>query len=366
MPTAGIMFDAKSKNFMLYINPTIFVDKWNFLERKAVLIHELFHVTFKHVFFDTPEHIDRARLNIAMDLVINQYIKNLPEGCMIISNFKDASGKDFPKNSTTENYYALLENATMKNPDKGNGKGDRLNVSDMIKNGQAPEFDTHDWNMSEEDAKEKLEAVRDLMKRAMQKASNSHTKVPDSIREMLQEIDSKLAKLDYKAILLSTLKKSMPSRDIRKTWKRPSRRLGDIAQGNTIGIMPKIEVLIDTSGSISVEEANEFLKIVDNFLNVGVDKATIHLFHTSVYHSQRVKRNCKVEKDTFQSGGTDLTEAFSKVIKSKPDLVIVLTDGYWSMPEVNLKKIPQSVFVISKDGTVDHPMKKMGKTVKYG
>lgn len=363
IPTAGIMFDPKLKSFVMLLGGEFFVNKLAPKERKAVMLHELYHVTHKHVFFEMGQGTDKQRLNIAQDLVINQLIKDLPEGAMLIQNFKDEKGNVFPSNKTTEFYYDLLENATYEG--KGKGKGQK--VKDLTGNGEGElEFDSHDWDLSDAELKEKLEAMKDLFKRAMQKASMSSTQVPQSVREMLEEINAKLEKLDYKAILLSTLKKSMPSRDIRKTWKRPSRRLGDIAPGNTLGIMPKIEVLIDTSGSISIEEANEFLKIVDNFLNVGVDKAMIHLFHTQVYHSQKVKKNCKVERSNFQSGGTDLTDAFSKVIKSRPDLVIVLTDGYWDMPQVNVKKIPETVFVISKGGQTEHPMKNIGRTVKYG
>ena len=362
IPTAGIMFDPKLKNFVMLLNTEFFCDKLDTAQREAVLLHELYHVTFKHVYFDNQsENINKQRLNIAMDLVINQHIKNLPDEAMTLDKFKDSNGKVFSKNCTTETYYDMLEDA-----EYDNGKGQKGKVSDMIAQGQGPEFDVHDWDNLDQDTKEKLEAVKDLMKRAMQKASTTSTQVPDSVKELLQEIDSKLAKLDYKAILLATLKKSMPSRDTRKTWKKPSRRLGDVAPGNTLGTMPKIEVLIDTSGSISIEEANEFLKIVDNFLNVGVEKAMIHLFHTQVYHSQRVRKNCKVEREHFQSGGTDLTDGFNKVIKSRPDLVIVLTDGYWEMPDINLKKLPETVFVISKGGSTEHPMKKVGRTVKHG
>jgi predicted metal-dependent peptidase len=299
---------------------------------------------------------------------------------MFIENFRDKNKKPFPKNATTETYYRLLmDDGEVKREkgNKGDGKGEEesdgsgngqgktewVKVNDLIKQGEKVEFDSHEW--TETEIKERLEASRDLLKRAMQKASMSHTKVPLEISEALQEINRKIGKLDYKAILLNTLKKSMPSRTTRKSWLRPNRRLGDIAPATVKAVMPKIEVLIDTSGSISIEEANEFLKIVDNFLNVGVERADIHLFHTHTYHSQRVKKKAKVARESFQSGGTDLTDSFTKVTKSKPDLVIVLTDGQWSMPQVDVKKLPELVFVISKEGTVDHPMKKIGRTVKY-
>ena len=48
LPTAGVMFNAEVKRWDLMINPMFFCKKLNEKQRKAVLLHELYHITHKH------------------------------------------------------------------------------------------------------------------------------------------------------------------------------------------------------------------------------------------------------------------------------------------------------------------------------
>lgn len=378
IPTAGVMYNNKTKKFEMLINPYFFCRTLTPVERTAVLLHEMYHITFKHVYYDVPENYNRIQLNFAMDLVINQFIKGLPQQALFIEKFRMKDGTPFGPNKTTQAYYEMLMDAEMKNsnydpqakPEK-EGEGQSLmdpskewvDVQEMIKNKEAAEFDIHEWDGA--DAKEKMEALNDLIKRTMIKSSQSHSLAPRHIQDLLVDIETQLVKLNYKAILLSTLRKSMPAKNSRPTWKRPSRRYGDVAKGNITAKMPNIEVFVDTSGSISIEEANEFLKITNNFLTVGVGKCHLSLFHTEIYHTEKVKKGFKLEEKTFQSGGTDLTCIMERVIKIKPDLSIVITDGYYGDVNFNTKQLPQMVFIISKGGTLDHPLKRFGPSVKY-
>jgi predicted metal-dependent peptidase len=388
IPTAGVCYNKVNKKYEMMINPYFFCRGLTHLQRRAVLLHEMMHVTFKHVFFETPDSINKMQLNFAMDLVINQFIKDLPDFALTIDKFRTKDGKPFPANKATEIYYELLNNAETKNPNfdkskqdnKGKGDGDSqgsgsfmdsskewVDVQEMFKKKEAVAFDDHDWNDSDADKQEKLEALSDLIKRTIIKSSQSYSTIPDHVKDLLKEIEVQLAKLNYKQILLSTLKKSLPAKDTRQTWKRPSRRYGKLAKGNLPALMPKIEVFIDTSGSISHEEVNEFFKITNNFLTVGVDKCNINFFHTIIYRTEKIRKGFKIEANTLESGGTDLAGVFERIKKIQPDLSIIITDGYYGgLPEYDNKKMPQMVFVISKGGNVEHPLKNHGSTVKYG
>src|ERR1035438_684310 len=48
IPTAGIMFNTDAKCWNMIINPYFFCKKLNLLEQKAVMLHELSHITHKH------------------------------------------------------------------------------------------------------------------------------------------------------------------------------------------------------------------------------------------------------------------------------------------------------------------------------
>lgn len=388
IPTAGVMFNKETKQFDLLLNEKFFDKLPSDENRIAVFIHELNHIFFKHVFIP-PEIVltkNKTRLNIAMDLVINQFIKNLPEGAFLIEKIKDKNGKDFPKNLTFEEYYDLLEDSTMEIPDcdgshsdgqngpscdgsctgkhgdkkKGKTGTTRVKTSDYY---DEKPFDSHQW--SEAEGAEAMEATRDLIKRSMQKASMSGTKVPGYIQDCLDSVQSELKKLDYKALLMRALRQSLPSKNIRKTWKRPSRRLGDIAKGNMSSLMPKLQCHIDTSGSISIIEANEFLAITNNFMTVGVSKADLYLWHTEIYHHEKIKKNFQIAPKKFQSGGTDLNPTIQHIHKTKPDLAIIITDGYYGTQELPKNFNTPIVFVISKQGDIKHPLHKYGITVTY-
>jgi predicted metal-dependent peptidase len=394
VPTAGVYYDTKAKSFKMLINPYFFCPL-NLEQRKGLLLHELFHITFRHVYFNDLNY-DKRLLNVSMDMVINQYIKTLPDNAINIKKFKTKEGKDFPKLSTTEAYYQLIMDDAEFNLGKPESKGNNLTDSKEVQDNGEPnsykeidaktdengdvwvkakdlfkdqEFDDHGWDNGEgeSDALEKMEALKDLIKRTMQKTTFSHGKAPKMIEDLLVNLDKALEKLNYKQILLSTLKKSLPAKDTVKTWVRPSRRYGDLAKGSKLGLMPTIDFFIDTSGSISHVEANELLSITNNFMTVGVDRAHVHLWADAVYFTKRIKKNFQVAESDFKVGGTDLIGVFEYIKKRKPNLAVILTDGCYSRPNFNYNSIKDTniVFIITKNGQIEHPLKDIGLTVKY-
>ena len=137
LPTAGIMFNTDAKRWDMLINPYFFCKKLNLNQAKAVLLHELSHITHKHplrVPFLKISPRKRMLMNIAADMAINQYIKDLPKGCnqcpprnsgqpcqnelcpgygIFVEDYKDTdekTGKETPweKNRPMEYYYEKL------------------------------------------------------------------------------------------------------------------------------------------------------------------------------------------------------------------------------------------------------------------
>ena len=108
---------------------------------------------------------------------------------------------------------------------------------------------------------------------------------------------------------------------------------------------------------------------MDQFLRVGARKCQLGFFHTALYKDGPYKIGTKITREDIQSGGTDLTPVMASILKRKPDLSIILTDGcygdvpveQWMRPG---EKFPQTLFIISKDGTEDHPLKRFGQTIK--
>jgi predicted metal-dependent peptidase len=420
IPTAGIMFNTDAKRWDMIINPFFFCKKLGLLSQKAVLLHELSHITHKHplrVPFLKLSSRKRQLMNIAMDMAINQFIKNLPMGCpecpppeqhkpckndlcpgraIFVEDFYDTDEKtgkriDWPKNATAETYYEKLIQR-FKDPDKddsgdgqgqgkgkGKGKGEGQGQGQGEGDGNAGggadtndlpnTLDEHMWDGAAEE-KDMLDATEDLVKRAMVKARLDFSSLPDSVKELLEDIKMRRAELNYKALIMLALKRHAAGHDRKHTWTRKSKRFGNIAPGTRVGDLPRLHVYIDTSGSISIEEANEFLDIVDQFLRVGARKCKLGFFHTSLYKNDDYKLGQRVKREDIQSGGTELTPVMEDILKRKSDLAVLLTDGCYSDVPVESwmrpgEKWPTTLFIISKQGSEDHPLKRLGtQTVK--
>lgn len=411
LPTAGVMFNAELKRWDLMINPHFFCRKMNDKQRKAVLLHELYHITHKHPlripFMKLSSH-KRQLMNIAMDMAINQYIKDLPDGCsqcpprkpgehggqcdnedccgsgIFIKDFFDTDKKtgkqtQWPSRATSEDYYEkLMERFEDPDPQdkdgEGDGEGDGQgggNAGGGAATGDLPKTtDVHNWDGSG-DEKDMLEATEDLVKRAMVKSRFGFDELPGHIKDLLDHIKMRKNELDYKRIIMQALKSSLPANFRKKSWTRKSRRFGNMAPGSINGEQPKLDIYADSSGSISTEELNEFLNIVDEFLKIGARQCMLNLFHTNNYYREKYKRGERLDHAKVQSGGTCLQDSMEVIASNRPDLAIFITDGYYS--DVDTKKLvgangkfPNTVFIISKGGTEDHPFKDRpwAKTVK--
>jgi predicted metal-dependent peptidase len=398
IPTAGIMFNTDAKRWDMIINPYFFCKKLNLLQQKAILLHELSHITHKHplrVPFLKISARKRMLMNIAADMAINQFIKNLPQGCpqcpppdaqkpcendlcpgkgIFVEDFHDIDPKTqkqipWEKNRTMEYYYEKLLQRfddPDKNEDQGDGDGNAGGGADT---GDLPStIDEHMWDGAAEEG-DMLEATEELVKRAMVKARLDYSSLPDSVKELLEDIKARRAELNYKALIMLALKRHAAGHDRKNTWTRKSKRFGNKAPGTKVGDLPKLQNFIDTSGSISIEEANEFLEIVDQFLRVGARKCKLGFFHTALYKNEDYKLGQRVKREDIQSGGTDLTPVMQEILKRKPDLSVVVTDGcYGDVPVESWmkpgEKWPTTLFIISKGGTKEHPLKRLGETVQ--
>lgn len=411
LDTAGISFNNDLKRWDLAINPYYFCKRLKPEHRKAILLHEIYHIIHKHpmrVPFMKISPNKTRLMNIAMDMSINQYIKDIPDGCSecpprgpggggYCSNedccgrsihVKDFTDYDEKTSKTTpwtelqaaEFYYEkMLERLT--DPEDGevqltvNGKavvgqkGGKQNSQGKSMGSAGggassvdlPDtIDVHDWGSTGGEEGDMLDATEDLMKRAMYKQDFSFDDLPGAVKDLMEHIKVRRAELNYRALILLAMRASLPSNVRKHSWTRKSKRFGNKAPGTRNGSQPKLEMFIDTSGSISVEEATEFLEITDEFLKVGARQCHLNMFHTRNYYSEKYKMGQGLDKDAWQSGGTCLNESFTLIAKKRPDLSVFLTDGYYSDIDVEAMvgpagKFPMTVFIISKDGNEKHP-----------
>lgn len=358
IPTAAIGYNPKTGVFELLLNPVFFCyedfetqTKRRVEERQAILQHEILHFTNKHLFrlpwIDVSSE-ERQIYNVAGDMAINQFIMDLPKGAINVREWKLNNGEMFPIFKTMEEYYQLIKDNMKANEEKFKG---------------SQTLDDHSiWEqLTEEQKKELLQEAKNLVQRTIEKTSYSYSKIPDFVQDFLQEIEKMSYSLDYKAILRSAIKRSVSASDRESTWKRPNKRYNTYAPGTRVGNLPFLFVNIDTSGSISIEEYNNALRILDNFLHTGARSCKLGLWHTNLYYNKKYKLGQKLNNDDIQSGGTDVACVLEYVKKNNPDLTIILTDGYYD--DVNINLTNDIIWIIFERGNQNHPLKRFGKTI---
>jgi len=386
IPTMGVCFNKFILKLELVYNPE-FVASLSMKEVIAVLIHEMEHITRGHIY---QEQGNKKLLNYAMDMEINQYIENLPEWAVMpddsMSKFESYQyyynlmkdrldndkcpmcGGDLEE-ETESNNSSSGENEGMSsnennNPSSGENKSMSSNGK-VCNNCKARIVDDHSlWgDMSKEDA---IKGVNDLIQRTIQKNDYSYNDLPDHIKDLTKYLKKAINGMDIKSMLAKAIKKSVLSAKETYSWSRTSRRYGVFSQGSTSDHEPSVEVLFDTSGSISQDEFGKYLSIIEKLVKSLNAKIHVSFFHTTNYHRQSYGRGKPVEWDKIESGGTCLQDSFSFIEKVKPDLTFVLTDGYYGDISVKDKEMSQVFFLISKEGDVKHPIasRKWSKTLQ--
>lgn len=409
VPSAAICFNQKTAKFELLVNTDFFMGITkgqdglpivkNADERVAVLSHEILHFLHNHLFRFSQMDVkmeDRKYWNIAADMSINQFIPNLPNGTIKVDDFKTSDGKEFPKFKSMEFYHELID----KNREKQNTKGKDLtdpsgkpmkdsNGNDIVDKDGKPfqnpdgtpmkgtgnegsnknqldkykEFDEHDWDaLAEEDKERMLREMKNVLTRTIEKTSYTHSSIPGNVQDFLKEIETQLQKFNYKSILKGAIKKTAMAQDRESSWKRTNKRYGNYAPGTSISKIPKLNMYVDTSGSISYKELNEFLDVIDGFLKQGTKTCTLALWNTDIYYNKKYKVNSRITEKEIMSGGTDPDPVLEHISKVKPELSIILTDGFYDRTRVNIKT-KDIIWIISEGGQIQHPNAHLGKTI---
>lgn len=367
VPSGGITFNKALDQYEIHLNPTYFKEHLNNDLRVGLLHHEIQHFTSKHLLrFDMGKHSpeDSKIMNYAGDMAINQYLPHIAKGCptcphdteekfleakcpgiwIDVNNFKLDDGSPFPKLKNMEFYYDLIKEEKKKQKDNPNTKG---NVNQKIP--ETHHTDVHTWEeVDEETRQQMIKEAKKLIKRTIEKTSFGSSRVPGSIKDLLEELETMDSGINAKRILQNAIKKNASSTDRTSTWTRPNRRFGQVAPGSKSGTLPKVAQYFDSSGSISQREMNLFLDIGDEFLKVGSRQCMLGLWHTELYYKKKYKLGSRLAIEDIQSGGTDVTPVLLDIQRTSPDLALILTDFYFEMPNIPVNS--EVIWIVSSGG----------------
>lgn len=341
IPTMGV-----DKYARLMINPDFVVRNQTCI--KGIIIHEVLHVFFGHTtdtrsklaYTDDMWHNKIA--NIAEDCAINQFIKEpLPKEAINPINLMEMLGgnihtMDIKYGESAEYYYDLIMNTIEKQESQkiGNGDGgDGEKEGGKLENGMC---DTDKMNTGKmQDALDKMgvehisqEEVNDSVLQTAQQMTKSQGNQYGSLVEFARELLD--PKVDWRPLLQATVRnaeKKVWTIHAKQTFKRVSRRSGQILIPKRYGQKIAVTLSFDTSGSISSDMVNQFLSEIQSCMKYSEIKECA-LWHTSNYwYGSPEELERKVEK-IFESGGTDERCMGEAEQHCKADLHIHFSDGY--------------------------------------
>lgn len=343
----------------LYYNKD-FVDGLSEEELYGVMIHELLHLIFNHL--SRTGKRDQHLANCCMDLTVNDIV--------LENNFRLPSGKYealIPHNHEFTFKLPKGKTYTVKNIDKKSFEKiyDELYgkiPKQKIKVYSASGFDKHIRGKKNKTAKE-IKEEKEMKKRWKQLMVEGATiarqrgELPAGLNRLVEELIE--PKVNWKTLLYSFVTNFLP---FDYDYGRPSKR--SISAGFYMPHIKKenmeIQVITDTSGSISQKELTEFLSEM-----VAISKSFANLQMRVITCDSKVQEdllyingnlNTILDLKMKGGGGTSMVNGIKYVIENYPNtkLIILFTDGYSDMPTESDCGNAKLIWVICRGGVEDN------------
>ncbi|TNE54297.1 MAG: hypothetical protein EP344_14445 [Bacteroidetes bacterium] len=300
--------------------------------RYGVVKHEILHLVFRHLFVKEP-FLDPLLLNVAFDLVVNQYVHRdqLPEDSIFLESFPD---KALKPDQTWYYYYKQLE--TMQRGRSGTASG--TPEQDLLNNIRS---DTHGMERHQpwREIRNRSELERDAMElhldsllRTAHQRTSAHAwgAMPGEVREILEQLVLRPAPLIHWRQILRLFAESAARTRLKNTIKRPSKRYGTVP-GLKVRPRQRLLVAVDTSGSVGQEDFTAFFNEVFHLWRTGAQVEIIEA-DTKVYRQYPYLG--RTPEQVSGRGGTDFNAALEHANRIRPDGLIFFTDGYADKPGI--------------------------------
>lgn len=309
----------KIQGFKMYFNPLLFLscDK---REMQALFKHEIYHIMYGHHERERflKQKYTNLAVNLAIDISINQFIKNLPTYSYKIDRVNKEYGSNLIEDKPIEIYAEQIEKAikaklsdTIKD-EKSNDIGEMIDISKA-----------HDvW----EESTLNQDSIRDLTKKTAIGSYNG--KAPKDIVGIINSYTEK-AEISWQ----DALKKVIPSLRAgeKKTIMRRNRRQPERLdlRGSLPNNVPEVIVALDISASMSEEEFNKILIEVLEITRTRTKKITVIECDNEIRRIYEIKSKNDIKKRSAKNGSTKFSPVFRYIRENKlrNSVLIYFTDG---------------------------------------
>jgi len=354
LPTAGV--SKNGINYQLAINEEF----WTSLSEEhqlGLLKHELLHIAFGHL-TSFGSFSDKKLANVAMDMEINQYIDTdwLPKGGIMIEDYEDLN---LDERAGCRYYYKKLQELKQekdKNGTCGNEPMDKL--LDDIENGNVPDHGTWEEFDDLSEAEKKLidKQIQKVLSDAKEQTIKKRGRIPGEIEGVITIEEIVAPKFDWRGYMRRFT--GISTKVFTKKIRRKENRKFPESPGLKLKMKQHMLLGVDTSGSVSDSELQEFMSEINHIYKAGVD-VTIIQCDTSIRSIESYKG--KFELNVLGRGGTEfdpVLEYYNENQKKYTSLVY-FTDG-----ECNTRVKPKGhvLWVLSERSNMNDELP--GKVIK--
>jgi predicted metal-dependent peptidase len=380
-PTMGVTV-SDGQLYLLYNKKFVdlMIEKEGLDSLKGIIEHEVLHIVHDHL--SRAKEFNRIPeiYNWATDMAINQTIdkKIMPKKVWGFDKHNEPkegqlmwpSQFNLPEDKDSEWYYtALMKNAKKvggKGKKKGQGqqqqgKGDGQN-DPQEGDGQGTLDDHELWKK----IKDSKQSIREVSKKAVKDAYENTKKLRGTLPHDLEQAIQDLLKpptISWRQILKRYVGASIRT-GFKSSWKRPNRRFptSEEFKGKVANRTIKILLAVDTSGSVSDKDFQDFIAEMKGILNVYKCNIDILQCDADLHGLIQLKPYTKVNIKFKGRGGTDYKPVFDWLYKHQEyDLLIYFTDLYCDF--VGCKTTKNVIWVCTPDGD-DKNVPPFGRLVK--
>ncbi|HCW54651.1 MAG TPA: hypothetical protein DG753_13165 [Clostridium sp.] len=335
VPVATI---PKRDGFNMYFNPYLFL-QCSKKEMAAILKHEIYHIINSHFYRERElkKRFNKEAVSVAMDIAINQYIKDLPLYYRKLDNVNMEYNLDLKENRSIEEYAEKIYES-IKSRIKKNDKSYEDSNDHEIDMTESHEI----WDKI--DLKE--EDIKSLTKKTAISSYNKNA--PEGIEKIILSY-SKKPEIPWQKVL----KNLLPSvkYGYKKTTTRRNRRQPERMELR--GLLPKFEteivVAIDISASI---KENDLRKILIEILSITANtknKITVIECDNEIRRVYKLRSERDILKRSSDNGSTKFSPVFKYMVENniRNSILIYFTDGVGEK-ELEIKPInKKTIWVIS-------------------
>jgi len=285
-------------------------------KRRGVLLHEFYHLVFRHVCDRLPDEGLTKAWNIATDLAINSYLSDMLPEFACIPGAVGTPFEDYPPFLSSEQYLAMLKKDPNIKKKSGGGSGFE------------PMDDHSGWGGNAQGNEESEEIAKERLNKIMQEASNEADNqgwgsVSSEIRKKIEEGLKTI--VDWRTVLRFFVKASQKARK-KSSIRKINRRFPYIHAGKRSERVANIAISIDQSGSVSDQMLTAFFAELCSLAKIA--EFTVIPFDTRVSEKDVFvwKRGKNIPCSRVLTGGTCFDAPTQYVNERSFDGHIILTD----------------------------------------